>query len=204
MLIIALTGGIACGKTTVSGMLAEMGASVIDADQISRSLTAPGGRALPMVREAFGDGVFLPDGMLDRAQLAKVVFADRAAVERLNGIIHPLVKLEMDEQLEACRKNGAGVVVLDVPLLFEAGMQHMGDVVACVAAPQEIQIARMHSRNGYTREEAMSRIRNQMPVDEKAKRSDVVIDTNCTLEELRTKVEMLYQGWADAARKENA
>jgi len=204
MYIIALTGGIACGKTTVSGMLAEMGASVIDADQISRSLTAPGGRALPEVRRAFGDGVFLPDGTLDRAQLAKVVFADRAAVERLNGIIHPLVKLEMDEQLEACRKNGAGVVVLDVPLLFEAGMQHMGDVVACVTAPQEIQIARMHSRNGYTREEAMSRIRNQMPVDEKAKRSDVVIDTSCTLEELRTKVEMLYQGWADAARKENA
>lgn len=204
MLIIALTGGIACGKTTVSGMLAEMGASVIDADQISRSLTAPGGRALPEVRRAFGDGVFLPDGTLDRAQLAKVVFADRAAVERLNAIIHPLVKLEMDEQLEACRKNGAGVVVLDVPLLFEVGMQHMGDVVACVTAPQEIQIARMHSRNGYTREEAMSRIRNQMPVDEKAKRSDVVIDTDCTLEELRTKVEMLYQGWADAARKENA
>ena len=204
MLIIALTGGIACGKSTVAGMLAEMGASVIDADQISRSLTAPGGKALPMVREAFGEKVFFPDGTLDRAALSSMVFADRESIARLNGIIHPLVKLEMDAQLDRCRKSGEQVVVLDVPLLFEAGMQHMGDVVACVAAPQEIQIARMHSRNGYTREEAMSRIRNQMPVDEKAKRSDVVIDTSCTLEELRTKVEMLYQGWADAARKENA
>ena len=125
MYIIALTGGIACGKTTVSQMLAEMGAAVIDADQISRSLTAPGGKALPMVREAFGDGVFLEDGTLDRAQLAKVVFADREAIERLNAIIHPLVQREMDAQLELCRKNGEQVVVLDVPLLFEAGM-HKG------------------------------------------------------------------------------
>ena len=203
MYIIALTGGIACGKTTVSQMLAERGAAVIDADQISRGLTAPGGKALPMVREAFGDGVFLEDGTLDRTQLAKVVFADREAIERLNAIIHPLVQREMDAQLELCRKNGEQVVVLDVPLLFEAGMQHMGDIVACVTAPQEIQIMRMHSRNGYTREEAMSRIRSQMAVDEKAKRSDVVIDTNCTLDELRTNVEMLYQEWLDAARKEN-
>lgn len=203
MYIIALTGGIACGKTTVSQMLAERGAAVIDADQISRGLTAPGGRALPAVRETFGDGVFLEDGTLDRARLAKVVFADREAIERLNAIIHPLVQQEMDAQLELCRKNGEQVVVLDVPLLFEAGMQHMGDIVACVTAPQEIQIMRMHSRNGYTREEAMSRIRSQMAVDEKAKRSDVVIDTNCTLDELRTNVEMLYQEWLDAARKEN-
>ena len=204
MYIIALTGGIACGKTTVSQMLTEMGAAVIDADLISRGLTAPGGRALPAVRKAFGNGVFLEDGTLDRAALSRVVFADKEAIERLNAIIHPLVKQEMDEQLEACRKNGVQVVVLDVPLLFEAGMQHMGDIVACVTAPQEIQIMRKHSRNGYTREEAMSRIRNQMPVEEKAGRSDVVIDTNCTLQELRTKVETLYQGWADAARKENA
>ena len=101
-------------------------------------------------------------------------------------------------------QNGRRSRCIDVPLLFEAGMQGMGDIVVCVTAPEEVQIARLHSRNGYTREEALSRIRNQMPVEEKAHLSDVVIDTNCTLAELAQKVETLYQGWADAARKEHA
>ena len=127
MLTIALTGGIACGKSTVSGMLSLLGASVIDADQISRSLTAPGGAALPAIRQAFGDSVFHADGTLDRPALSAVVFADKAAIEKLNAITHPLVKQEMETQLDSCRKQGAPLVVLDVPLLFEANMQHMGD-----------------------------------------------------------------------------
>ena len=204
MYTIALTGGIACGKSTVSAMLADLGASVIDADAISRALTAPCGEALPAVREAFGDAVFCADGTLDRAALARIVFADREAVETLNAIIHPLVKRHMNEQLSRCRETGVKVVILDVPLLFEAGMQHMGDVVACVTVPEEVQIARMFTRNGYTREEALSRIRNQMPVEEKARRSDIVINADCSMEDLRHQVETLYQGWLSAARKENA
>ena len=108
----------------------------------------------------------------------------------------------MENQLAECRKQGARVVVLDVPLLFEANMQHMGDLVACVTAPQEVQIARMQSRNGYTREEAFSRIRNQMPVSEKARLSDIVIVTDKPLPALQKDVERLYQGWT--ARKEQA
>lgn len=204
MLTIALTGGIACGKSTVSGMLAELGAVIIDADQISRSLTAPDGLALPAIRQTFGDGVFHADGTLDRPALSAVVFADKQAIEKLNAITHPLVKKQMEQQLEDCRKNGAKVVVLDVPLLFEANMQHMGDVVACVTAPEEVQISRMASRNGYSREEALSRIRNQMPVHEKAARSDIVIDTDKPLDELQEAVERLYQGWTHPARKEQA
>lgn len=202
MLTIALTGGIACGKSTVSGMLAQLGASIIDADQISRSLTAPNGDALPAIRRTFGDSVFNADGTLNRPALSAVVFSDKAAIEKLNAITHPLVKQQMDEQLAQCRKNGAPVVVLDVPLLFEANMQHMGDLVACVVAPEEVQIARMASRNGYTREEALSRIRNQMPVSEKARRSDIVIDTDKPLPELQKEIETLYQNWI--ARKEQA
>lgn len=202
MLTIALTGGIACGKSTVSAMLAQLGASVIDADQISRSLTAPGGPALPAIRQAFGDGVFHADGTLNRPALSAVVFADARAIQQLNAITHPLVQQQMEAQLETCRKNGAQIVILDVPLLFEANMQHMGDLVACVTAPEDIQIARMKSRNGYSREEALSRIRNQMPVGEKAARSDVVIDTNVPLEQLERNVQRLYQGWL--ARKEQA
>jgi len=202
MLTIALTGGIACGKSTVSGMLAQLGASIIDADQISRALTAPGGPALPAIRQAFSDGVFNADGTLNRPALSAVVFASKTAIEQLNAITHPLVKQQMENQLAECRKQGAQVVVLDVPLLFEANMQHMGDLTACVSAPEEIQIARMKSRNGYTREEALSRIRNQMPVSEKARLSDIIIDTNKPLPELQKEVEQLYQSWT--ARKEQA
>lgn len=202
MLTITLTGGIACGKSTVSAMLAQLGASIIDADQISRSLTAPGGPALPAIRQAFGDGVFHADGTLNRPALSAVVFSNAQAIQQLNAITHPLVQQQMEAQLETCRKNGAQIVILDVPLLFEANMQHMGDLVACVTAPEDIQIARMKSRNGYSREEALSRIRNQMPVGEKAARSDVVIDTNVPLEQLERNVQRLYQGWM--ARKEQA
>ena len=202
MLTIALTGGIACGKSTVSGMLAALGASIIDADQISRSLTAPNGDALPAIRQAFGDSVFNADGTLDRPALSALVFSDKTAIEKLNAIIHPLVKQHMEDQLADCRKQGAPIVILDVPLLFEANMQHMGDLVACVIAPEEVQIARMASRNGYTREEALARIRNQMPVSEKARLSDVVIDTDKPLPELQKDVETLYQSWM--ARKEQA
>lgn len=204
MLTIALTGGIACGKSTVAGMLAELGASIIDADAISRSLTAPDGLALPAIRERFGDGVFHPDGTLNRAALSAVVFADEQALHALNGITHPLIFRQMQEQAEACRKRGAEIVVLDVPLLFETGMQHLGDIVACVHCPQETQIDRLRARNAMSREEALSRIASQMPVKEKVRKSDVAIDTDCSLEALHETVHKLYQGWLKAARKENA
>ena len=200
MLTISLTGGIACGKSTVSAMLAEMGASIIDADEISRSLTAPGGAALPAIREAFGSGVFNPDGTLNRPALSAVVFSDESRLRQLNAITPPLVKRLMEEQLEACRKNGAEIVVLDVPLLFEANMQHMGDLTLCVTAPEEVQIARLASRNGFDREEALRRIRSQMPVAEKAARSDLVLDTDMPLDQLQEKVRTLCQSWS--TRKE--
>ena len=204
MLTIALTGGIACGKSTVAKMLADLGAAIIDADAISRSLTAAGGRALPQIREAFGPEVFHADGTLNRPALSGVVFGNAKALETLNAITHPLIQQEMEKQLAACRKAGCEIVVLDVPLLFEANMQHMGDLIACVSCPEEVQISRMKTRNGFTREEALSRIRSQMPVSEKAKRSDVVIDTDMPLEALESAVRKLYQGWLAAARKENA
>ena len=202
MLVMALTGGIACGKSTVAEMLANLGACVVDADAISRSLTAPGGAALPAIRQAFGDGVFRPDGTLDRAALAGAVFGRPPAVERLNAIMHPMIRREMQNQLENSRKRGVRIVVLDVPLLFEAGMEDMADLVVCAVSPQNVQMARMASRSGYTAQEAMNRIRSQMPVAQKAARSDVVIDTNVPLDRLRCQVQQLYQGLL--TRKEHA
>ncbi|MBQ7868436.1 MAG: dephospho-CoA kinase [Clostridia bacterium] len=195
-MIVGLTGGIACGKSTVAQMLQECGAFIVDADAISRSLTAPGGAGLAPVRQAFGDAVFAPDGTLDRAALAKIVFASDEKRAQLNAVLHPLIRQEMLDQTALGQKQGAKVVVLDVPLLFEAGMQDMADLTVCVYAPQQVQIDRMASRNGYTREEALSRILSQMPVDEKRRLSDFDLNTDQPLDRLRLEVRRLYDSWA--------
>ena len=198
MHIIGLTGGIACGKSTVADMLRSCGAAIVDADAISRSLTAPGGKALPLIRETFGDDVFARDGTLNRPALSQKVFGNAENLQKLNAITHPLIRQEMETQIENCRKEGRQVVVLDVPLLFEAGMQHMADETACVFCPEEVQISRMNTRNGYSREEALSRIRSQWPVSQKCDLSDIVIDTNRPLEELKQAVCRLYECWLSA------
>ena len=198
MHIIGLTGGIACGKSTVADMLHACGAAIVDADAISRSLTAPGGKALPLIRETFGDDVFAQDGTLNRPALSQKVFGNAENLRKLNEITHPLIRQEMEDQIEQCRKQNVQVVVLDVPLLFEAGMQHMADETACVFCPEEVQISRMNTRNGYSREEALSRIRSQWPVSKKCDLSDVVIDTNRPLEELKQAVSSLYDQWISA------
>ena len=203
MLILGLTGGIACGKSTVAAMLKDCGASIIDADQISRSLTAENGEALPAIRQAFGGGVFHPDGTLDRPALSKAVFGNAEALAKLNAITHPLIRQEMERRMDDCRKAGCEVVILDVPLLFEANMQHMADLTACAYCGEETQIARMKARNAFDRETALSRIRSQMPVREKAALCDVIIDTDRPLSALQEAVHKLYQGWLAHARKEN-
>ena len=196
MMVVALTGGIACGKSTVAQMLRECGAVIVDADEISRGLTAPSGAGLDEVRRVFGPEVFAPDGTLDRAALGKIVFGNDEARAKLNAALHPLIREEMERQTRAGMESGAKVVVLDVPLLFEAGMQDMAQQVACVHCPEEIQILRMKSRNGYTREEALGRIRSQWPLSEKMRLSDLLISTNQPLEDLRREVQSLYQSWA--------
>lgn len=199
MKIIGLTGGIACGKTTVASMLSELGASVIDADAISHQLTAPGGDALPAIREAFGRLVFFPDGTLNRGALASLVFSNEEDLATLNSITHPMILDRLKEEIDTCRKMGALIVVLDVPLLFEVGAEALADITVCATSPEEVQIERMRTRSGLNREQALSRIRSQMPVSEKEARSDVVLDTNKPLSQLQQDVQKLYHSWADAA-----
>lgn len=203
MKIVGLTGGIACGKTTVAAMLRTLGAFVLDADEISRGLTAPGGAALPAIREAFGQAVFLPDGTLDRKALAAIVFSNKEALHTLNAITHPMVIDRLESGIAACRESGVSIVVLDVPLLFEVGADKLADTTLCVTAPTEVQIRRMQTRNGYSTKEAMERINSQMPVAEKAARSDAVLDTHKPLAQLEQEVEKLYHVWLNADRKEN-
>ena len=149
---IGLTGSIACGKSTVSRYLRELGYAVSDADAISRSLTAPGGKALAPLRTAFGDAIFDGD-LLNRRRLGALVFADSTQRSRLNAILHPLIIDEVRRELDAADAPGK-IAFADIPLLYECGMAHMFDRIFVVRASRETQIARLLERDGLPREEA--------------------------------------------------
>ncbi len=177
--VVGLTGGIACGKSNVSAALRECGAAVIDADEISRSLTALGGAALPAIRSRFGEDVF--DGeLLNRAKLSEAVFGLPDELAALNGIMHPLVFEEMERQMLS--NQGASALILDVPLLYETGYHSRCREVWCVWVPQEIQIRRL-ARRGLNPEDALKRINSQMPAISKAKLADHVLVTSGSKEE---------------------
>lgn len=201
MRVIGLTGGIACGKSTVAGWLKELGAVVIDADAISHSLTADGGKALPAIFAAFGDGVKNDCGMLSRAKLAERVFSDKSKRTLLNDILHPFIEKQMRKEMEICRKMGCSIVVLDVPLLFEAGMEDMADEVWCVSAPAELQIARLEARSGMPRQQAEARIDSQWPLSQKECRADAVLHTDRPMDEVRAEATRLYEGAVERSRR---
>lgn len=201
MRIIGLTGSIACGKSTVAAALKDMGAAIVDGDQLSRQVTAPGGCALPGIRQTFGDGVFFPDGTLDRRALGSLVFGDDAAREKLNAIIHPLVFDLTRQQIRQAQQAGAEVCILDVPLLFETGMDSLCDRVWCVWLPQETQLQRLMARDGFTQAEALARLRSQLSADEKAARSQIVIDTSGSMDYTKSKLPALFAQELALARK---
>ena len=190
--VIGLTGGIACGKSNISDRLSSLGVPVIDAGRISRALTAPGGAALPGIRAAFGEG-FFPGGVLDRRALGALVFSDPEALNRLNGLTHPLILDEIGKQLDALNALGEPVCVLEAPLLFEAGLDRLCDTVWCAWIPEELQIQRLMERDGLTREEARRRIASQMPAAEKKRRSGLVINTGGSREESAALAEQAYR-----------
>ena len=177
--VIAITGGIGAGKSTVAGLYRAMGVPVIDADAISRALTAPGGEALPPLREAFGDAVFHADGTLNRAALARLVFVDQPErIAQLNTILHPRIIRRVREALAALEAAGEAVALLDVPLLYETGMDRLADAVVCVTAPENVRLRRVRGRDRLTREEALRRMQSQYPPQEAVRRADYVLTTN--------------------------
>lgn len=193
--ILGLTGGIACGKSSASAFLAGMGAEVIDADRISRAVTAPGGEALPAIMREFGPGVFDAEGRLDRRELGRLVFADDAQRRRLEGIIHPLVQQQTFQRIRELDAAGVSCAVLDVPLLYETGMDVLCDEVWLLAVPHEEQLRRVMERDSLSEEQALERIESQMPMEEKQGRCDRVIWTNRSIQLTQRELEALWQQW---------
>lgn len=189
---IALTGGIAAGKSTVARRLAELGATVIDADLLSREVVAPGTDGLAAVRERFGPGVIGADGALDRPALGELVFSDEGARRDLEGIIHPRVR-ERAAELAAAAPQGSPVVQ-DIPLLVETGQAGDFDLVLVVQAPREQRVQRMVDDRGMTPEEAASRIGAQASDVERAAVADVLLVNAGTVEELLAQVD---RAWRD-------
>ena len=198
--VVGLTGGIGSGKSTVSRMLVELGAVVIDADAIVHELQAPG---TPLVREiaaAFGPQLLDAAGALDREALARLVFADPAARRRLTDLVHPPTVAEMARRLARAREAGAPLVVLDVPLLLEGRRAGSGsaaafglDGVIVVWVPEEVAVARASARDGAGPADVRARLHAQLPLDEKRALADYVIDNSGTLEETRRQVDALWE-----------
>ena len=198
--IIGLTGGIACGKSHVSQVLRTLGAAIIDGDVLSRQLTAPGGPAIPAIREQFGAEVFLADGQLNRRALAERIFQQETERKKLDAIMQPLILRQIHQALTAAREAQVPVCVLDMPLLYEQGLETLCDRVWCVSLPEEEQLRRLMQRDQLTKTQAQARLRSQMPAGEKADRADVVIDTSGTLEETAALIPALYR--AEITRRE--
>lgn len=190
--IVGLTGGIGCGKSEAAKFLRELGAAHVDADAISRSMTAENGEALPKIREKFGDGVFNEDGTLNRAALGQIVFESAPHRLMLEGIIHPLVQSRTLAEIEAAGARGDKVVILDVPLLFETGMDVLCDETWVVAADAETQLSRVMQR-GLTAEQAQARINSQMASEERCARATKIINTDRPVEKTQAELNNLYQ-----------
>jgi dephospho-CoA kinase len=193
MPLVALTGGIASGKSTIARRLAEHGAVVIDADQLVREVQAPGSPVLDAIADAFGDDMLRPDGSLDRAALGTRVFGDEAAIRRLNAIVHPAVRAESARRFaEAFAADPAAVVVYDVPLLVEARAEDPWELVVVAHAPADVRAARLVELRGLSEAEAAARIASQAPDEARLRIADVVIDTAGTLDDTLRQTDELW------------
>jgi len=193
MLKIAITGGAGSGKSVVARMFQELGAAVLDADEVAHAVVAVGAPAWVELRQAFGPEFFLEDGSLNRPAMARLVFADPEARRRLNAIVHPYVAKEIRERLESLERGGAKLVLVEVPLLFEAGLQGGYDKVIVVDVDPGEQRQRLQTRDQRSAGEIEGIIAAQMPLKEKAARADYVVDNRGPLGETRAQVEKIWR-----------
>lgn len=191
---IGLTGGIAAGKSTVSRMLTDRGAALVDLDQIAREVVTPGQAALRLIAERFGPAVLNADGTLNRARLGEIVFSDEAERKALEAITHPAIRARMLERMEAFQsERPERLVVVDVPLLYESGLQSYFEQIMVVYVPRSVQLERLMKRNGLSEEEANRRIGAQMDIEEKKRMADIVIDNSGSLDETERQVDRFWR-----------
>lgn len=193
MIKIGLTGGIATGKSTVGRILRQKGVSVISADELSHQALLPGSATYQRIVAEFSPKILTPDGEVNRKLLGEIVFKDEAARKRLEQIVHPFVINKIRELLEVYSKQGVRIVVVEVPLLFEAGLTDLFDQIWVVSSTFESQLQRIHERDGLEEEEAKKRIATQLPLKEKEKRADVVIKNDHNFDSLEKQVLALLQ-----------
>ncbi|MFD3272761.1 dephospho-CoA kinase [Paenibacillus dendritiformis] len=190
---IGLTGGIASGKSTVSRLLVERGALLVDADRIAREIVLPGSPALDQIADQFGADMLLPDGSLDRKRLGNVVFSDAAARKALEEITHPAIRQEMMTQMRRLEEeHPQSLVVVDVPLLYESGLTDRFEEIVVVYVPQAIQLERLMRRDGLSEAEASERLLSQWDIEMKRERADYVIDNSNGIEDTRQQVEQFW------------
>lgn len=204
---IALTGGIACGKSTLAKFLRELGIRLLDADDVVHELEAPGGAAVPAIVARFGAGILAADGSVDRPKLAGIVFADAAARRDLEAILFPLVRSRLRAFTSEAARRGrppstAPLYIAIIPLLFESHWEGDYDIILAITSPLECQIHRMMRTRGYSRVQAEARLAAQMPVAEKAARADFVVVNDSTHEHLKDEARRLVAWLKERAKDE--
>jgi dephospho-CoA kinase len=191
---IGLTGGIACGKSTVSAMLIHRGAILVDADQIAREVVEPSSPVLHEVAEQFGNEVLLLDGSLNRKKLGEMIFGNDEARKKLESLLHPPIRALMRGRMEAFEQlHPDKLVVVDVPLLYESGLEYMFDKILVVFVPRDVQLQRLVERDKLSLEQAEARLKAQMDIELKRERADIVIDNRGTLEETEKQIGDLWR-----------
>jgi dephospho-CoA kinase len=201
MLLVGLTGNIGSGKSTVDQLLSERGATIIDADVLSRRAVEIGTPAYRSIVERWGTSILGPDGMLDRGALRRIVFSEPAELEQLNTLVHPEVERMRAELVEAARLRGDKLVVCDVPLLFERKMTDQFDRIVLVDAPRPVRLERLVRERGLRETDAMDMIVAQMPAELKRARADFVIDNVGTLTQLDARVAEVWSALEQAAEE---
>jgi len=192
MAVIGLTGGIACGKSAVAALLQARGVAIVDADVVAREVVEPGTEGLAAVVEAFGEDMVQPNGGLDRKALGARVFGDPVALRRLNAILHPRIATESAARLAALSAAGHAFAVYEAALLVENGIHRGMDALIVVSTSAALQRARLCARDGCTPAEAEARIAAQMPMEDKRRVADWVIDNDSDRAALEARVEVVY------------
>ena len=191
MKVIGLTGGIGSGKSTVSQFLAELGVVILDADRVGHEAFQPGTEVWREVVAAFGRQILTPDGEIDRSKLGDIVFNNTESLSQLNQIMHSRMYSMVEAQIEEYRRQGVGVVVLEAPLLLDSDWVSLVDKVWVTVAPEPTVLRRLKGRAGLSEPQSLARIRSQLSLEEQVRRADVVINTDCDLEELRARINEL-------------